>query len=193
MNRRLALLLPLLLAAPALAAGDPHAAPASVFAGTIIQSASAVIVFLLLLFLLRKYAWGPILAGLQDRENRIKKDLEHAEQAARQASQTLREYQAQLAKAREDVSRMLNQARIDAENTAHRIEDETQQQIAQARRRAEAEIQYAKEQAVQQIFTQTAGLAADIAGKILSREVKAEDHRQLVEQSLSSVRAQDLN
>ncbi|NJL32254.1 MAG: ATP synthase F0 subunit B [Phycisphaerales bacterium] len=75
-------MLTILLASPVLAAseGEP-----SLFAGTIAQSIAAVAVFMVLFAVLYRAAWGPILKGLQEREEHIKADLLKAETAARQA------------------------------------------------------------------------------------------------------------
>ncbi len=172
-----------LAASPALA----EDAAANPFAGTIYQSAAAVIVFLLLLLVLKKLAWGPILKGLQDRENRIKADLERAERSAKEAVAKLAEYEAQLAKARTEVVAIIDKGRQDAEAIAHRMADETQEGIVAARKRAEAEIQHAKEQALADVYTQIARLSTQVAGRIVKREIKPEDQHDLVREAVNKL------
>ncbi|MEX0653181.1 MAG: F0F1 ATP synthase subunit B [Phycisphaeraceae bacterium] len=177
-----------LLAAPAaFAAETEEAATATPFAGTIFQSAATLIVFGTLLAILYKYAWGPILTGLQDREKKIRQDLEQAEQANREAHDTLGQYKQQLADARKEAQRMIEQSRTEASRAAAQIKDEAQQEITQMRRRAEQEIGNAKEQAIADLYEQTATLATQVASQILQREINADDQRALVEQSLTKL------
>lgn len=168
-------------------------APASPFAGTIYQSAAAVLVFVILLVLLRKYAWAPILKGLQDRENKIRTDLHNAESAAKKAATTLADYQRQLAEAKQQSAEIMENGRREAEKVAARIQSETQAEIDAMKKRATAEIGFAKEQALADIFSQAATLGSDIAGKILRREINPADQQRLVQESLATLKKEDLN
>ncbi len=184
-------LLTTLLASPLLAAaegGDP-----SLFAGTPYQSIAAVVVFLVLFVLLYKAAWGPILKGLQEREDRIKNDLIKAEAAAQHAEATLKEYQQQLAEAREQAGRILDKARREAEQIAASIQDETRNELDVMKKRAESEIRYAKELAVQDLYKETAALATHVASKILAREINPHDQERLVQETLSAIKPGELN
>ena len=182
MNRMIALLVFAAAASPVLAAEG-----ANPFAGTVYQAVAAAVVFVVVLVVLKRFAWSKILQGLQDRENKIKGDLQHAEQAAHKAADTLKEYQAQLATAQGEARKIIEQSRADAQKLAAQQVDQTQQQITQLRQRAEQEIQTAKEQAVSEIYAEAATLATTVAGKILQREIRPEDHAQAVEQSLAEM------
>jgi len=179
---------------PALAAEAAHgeAAP-SVFAGTIAQSIAAAIVFLILLGLLYKKAWGPILQGLQDREKRIKDDLEQAERSSREADEKLAEYKEQLANAQAESRKLLAEARADAERVAAQLKATAKGDVDQIRQRAQQDISAAKEQAINEIYAQTASLATQVAGRILQREIRPEDQQQLVEESLQQFRSEQRN
>ncbi len=184
-------LLTTLLASPVLAAAkgeDP-----SLFAGTIYQSIAAIVVFMVLFVLLYKAAWGPILKGLQEREEHIKNDLAKAEAAAQQAEATLKEYQQQLAQAREQAGRILDKARRDAEQIAAGIQEETRQELDAMKKRAESDIRYAKELAVQELYKETAALATHVAGKILAREINPQDQERLVQETLAAIKPGELN
>ena len=184
MNQLMPLALTLLLATTAL--GEAEGAP-NVGAGTVLQSVAAIIVFIILFAVLKKFAWGPILKGLQERENKIKGDLERAEEAAQQAANTLKEYQASLAQAHAEAQKVIDRGRNDAERIGAEIKQQTQAEITQMRQRAEQEIRVAKEQALADIYAQTAVLATAVAGKILRREVNAQDQQRLVEESITEL------
>jgi F-type H+-transporting ATPase subunit b len=176
-----------LMPAVALAADDEN----NLFAGTLLQSLAAIIAFVILLVVLRKFAWGPILSGLQDREAKIKGDLEEAEKAANEANATLTEYKAKLADAQEQARAMIDQSRGDAQRVAAEIKDDTQNEINQMKERAQQDIGAAKEQALGEIYQQTAALATDVAGRILQRQINETDQQRLVDESLGQLKRGD--
>ncbi len=160
---------------------------ANPFAGTIYQAVAAAVVFIVVLVVLKKAAWSKILLGLQDRENRIREDLETADRSAKQAQQTLSEYEQKLAAANDEVRQIIDQGRSDAAKLATQIKDDAQTQITQMRRRAETEIDAAKQQAVDEIYAQTAMLATEVAGRILKRQIDPQDQQQLVQETISEL------
>lgn len=175
---------PLVLGTPLLAASEGGANP---FAGSIYQGIAAVLVFLILLAVLYKMAWGPILKGLQDREGKIKEDLESAERASAEARKKAEEYDRKLAEAQTEARSVIEQARGDAEKVAADLKAQTQREIDAMRERAQADIRAAKEQALSEIYAQAAELSTQIAGRILRREINADDQRRLVEESLAEL------
>lgn len=182
------LFLTLLAAAPALAADPAHGGEgASVFAGTIMQSVAALIVFAILFAVLAKFAWGPILKGLQDRENKIREDLEKAEMSAKQAATTLAEYEKRLAEAQEEARKMIERSRADAERLAAQMREQAGNEVNALRQRATTDIEAARRQAVSDLYSHAATLSTQIAGKILQREIRPEDQQALVQQSLSEL------
>ncbi len=160
---------------------------ANVMAGTIAQSIAAVIVFLALFAILYKFAWGPILKGLQDRENKIKGDLESAEQAAAEAKRTLASYNEKLATAQAEARQVVDEARRDAEKVAAGLKQQTESEIQSMRDRARSDIQSAKEEALSDLYARAAELSTQIAGRILKREISLEDQRRLVEDALAEL------
>jgi F-type H+-transporting ATPase subunit b len=157
------------------------------FAGGVAQSIAAILAFLILLAALYRFAWGPILEGLQERENKIRQDLEHAERAAQQADETLQEYKQHLAQAEQEARQIVEQSRTDAERVNQQLKQQTQRELQQMRQRADQEIQAAKEQALNDIYDQTATLATQAASRILQRELNEEDQKRLVDESLQEL------
>jgi F-type H+-transporting ATPase subunit b len=159
----------------------------SPMAGSFWQSLAAIIVFLILLAVLYKYAWGPILQGLQQREEKIRGDLEEAEKANAEAKRTLEEYQQKLTEARNETRQMIEKARDDAEKLHAKLKSDAEQEAATVRKRAADEIRSAKEEALEEIYARTAALATDVAGRILQRQVTDEDTQRLVDESLEEM------
>lgn len=161
--------------------------PATPFAGAIYQSIAALICFTLLVVLLAKFAWGPIISGLQAREKKIKDDLESAEAKAREATETLDQYRAQLAEAQKEAQKVVEEAKKSAEQVAAKVKADAEAEIVRMKDRATAEIESAKDQALSDIYAQTAELSTQIASRILKREINAADQAQLVSDSLAEL------
>ena len=148
-----------------------------------------LIVFLLLLAVLAKFVWPPILKGLQQRDEKLRSDLEGAERANRDAQETLNQYKTQLAEAQREAQRIIEQSRSDAQRVGAELKEQAQNELTQMRQRAEADIETAKQQAIADLYEQTAVLATQVAGQILKREIRPEDHQSLVQESLSGLAA----
>ncbi len=143
------------------------------------------LVFLLLLLVLGKFAWRPIIAGLDKREHYVSDQLDEAERRNREAEAMLQKYQAQLASASDQVKQMLEEARRGAE--AHREQEmaRTQDAVKRERERAVAEIDAAKNRALQEVGNKAADAAITLAGRIVRRELKKEDHAALVSDAMN--------
>ena len=145
------------------------------------------IVFLLLLTGLYFAAWKPIMEGLEKREKTIAGNIQAAEQAKADAQAKSLEYDAKLASASEEATRIVAEARKGAESTAARIEAEAQDEAARIRERAGAEIDAAKRVALGELATKSTDVAMALAQRIVGREVKAADHQKLIQDMLTQM------
>lgn len=147
----------------------------------------SIAVFLLLFFVLSKFAWGPMLEGLHKREHNILSALDDA-QKARAEAQTLREQlQVEMNKASEKVREMLDEARRDAQLATESMIDKARAEIQSERDRLRKEIQTATDQAIQELWKQTAQLATLVSSKVIRRQLSVEDHRHLVDEALTEL------
>lgn len=153
----------------------------------IVTGVVTIVIFALLVAILGKYAWGPILSGLKAREEKIRKDIAEAEAARAKAQATLDEYNRQLATAEQKVREMIAQATRDGENLATQIRARAQQEAEDTKERAIKDIDAARDQALSEIYQQTAELATRVAEKIIRRNLNADDQRDLVNQSLQEL------
>ncbi len=160
---------------------------ADIFAGEIYQAVAALLAFTILVLLLRKYAWGPLLKGLKDREDKIRNDLADAEKAAADARKTLEQYQQQLNKAHEDAKAITEQAKREAEAMNQQLRQQTERELQVMRQRAREDIAAAAEQALASVYEQAAVISSDIAARILQREVNAADHEKMVGAALEEL------
>jgi F-type H+-transporting ATPase subunit b len=147
-----------------------------------------LIIFTILVLILYKTAWKNVLAGLKARETRIRKDIADAEATRKKAEQLLVDYNAKIADAEQRVRDILVQAGTDAEKIGTNVRMKAQQDAEEAKERATKEIEAAKRTALAEIYQQTAELATSVAEKIIKRNLKAEDQRDLVNESLDKLK-----
>jgi F-type H+-transporting ATPase subunit b len=186
-KRALIALAGLAVAAPALAAEAEHGAPPSLFAGDLGNSFWTLLIFVLVLVVLGKYAWGPILNTLQKRESFIREALEKAKRDREQAEERLREYEERLASARAEASAIVDEGRRDAEVVKRRIEEDAKRQADLMIERAKREIQIATDTASKSLFTLSAKLATEVAARVLGRELSAQDHERLIAEGIDGL------
>jgi F-type H+-transporting ATPase subunit b len=144
-------------------------------------------VFLALLLLLTKFAWKPIMAGLEKREEGIARQIAETKAANEEAKRMLVSYERRLAEAADEVRGMLDEARRDADNTRQTIVAEARKAADDEKARAKHEIQLAKDDALAQIAEKAGHLAVEVAGKFLRDRLGAEDQSRLVRESVASL------
>jgi F-type H+-transporting ATPase subunit b len=147
-----------------------------------------LIVFVLLLVILGKFAWGPMMAGLEAREAGLRKTHEDAEAARAESQRNLAEVQARLAKAAEEVRAMLDEARRDAQVVKDQMKADAAGEIQAERERIRREIEMARDQALQEIYQQAVQLAALVSTKAVKRELTPADHSRLLDEALADLR-----
>jgi F-type H+-transporting ATPase subunit b len=147
-----------------------------------------IVVFAVLLFVLRKFAWGPMLEGLQKREQNIRLALEEAQQAREDAQKVRSQLQAEMSQAADKVRQMMDEARRDAQYMADEMVGKARSEIQGERDRLRREIDTARDQALQQLWGHAAQLAAMISSKAVRRELNLDDHRRLVDEAIAELR-----
>lgn len=145
------------------------------------------VVFVLLLAILWKFAWGPIAAGLDRREKAIANNIAAAEEAAEEARRLTSQYEGKLAAASDEVRQLLDEARRDAEHTKQSILDEARDAAGKERDRTLREIESAKQGALKELADTSADLAVSLASRIVKAKLSAEEHSQLVRDAVSQL------
>jgi len=145
-----------------------------------------LIIFLGLLFVLGKFAWKPMIEGLNNREERIARMIREAEEAHEKAQANLRVYEEKLAAVTEEAKQILEEARQDATAAKERILAEAQEEARRAQERALAEIEAAKSAAVRELAEKSVDSAVTLAGTIVGRSLQDTDHQKLIEQAISN-------
>jgi F-type H+-transporting ATPase subunit b len=143
------------------------------------------VLFLILLAVLYKFAWGPIATALERREETIHRQIEEARLASDRAAAQLREYEARLAAATEEARQIVGQARKDAEVAKDRIVAEAREAATKERERAVADITVAKNQALDAIAKKSVETAVSLASRIIRREVKPQEHEAIIGEAIN--------
>jgi F-type H+-transporting ATPase subunit b len=146
-----------------------------------------IVTFVLLLIVLRRFAWKPLMEALRSREEFIRTSLERAEYAKQEAERMLDEHRKQLARAEEESRRILNDGRALGEKLKSEIVDQANQQSRRMLDQARQEIERDKESALAQLRTEVANLAIKAAEKILGETLDEAKHRKLVDAQLKDL------
>jgi len=170
--------------------GEDEGAP-DIFAGGWYNVILTLAVFIVLLAVLGKWAWGPILSGLQKREEHIRQSIEEAEKARADGEKALAEYKEKLAEAQEEAQTIIDKGRTEALRLAEDFKQKAQAEGQNLRNQAQRDITSAKDQALKQIYDQTVNLAVEMAGRIISKELTPADHRDLLQESLGKLQGDD--
>jgi F-type H+-transporting ATPase subunit b len=185
-----ALAIGLVMAAPLRAsesapAGEVDMNPFSLSAWKTDLALWTVVVFVCLLLILTKYAWGPLAAALDKRERSIADQIADAEAANLKAKEILADYQRKLAAAQEQVRAILDQGRRDAEKVGHDMLDKAKEDAAAEHARALKQIEAATAAAIEELADRSATLAVELAGKIVHASLNAGDHARLIHDAVA--------
>ena len=177
------------LAGNALAAEGAEAAekPRGLLDPDIGAAAVSVVVFFLLLVILGKFAWKPILAGLKSREQTIRDAVEAAAKAKIDAERAAKDLEARISEVQRQAAQQLAQAKADAQKLADSIKAQAETESIALKDRALKDIEAAKGQALAEINTYAADLGLAVARRILQRNVTVDDQTRLVEESLAEI------
>jgi F-type H+-transporting ATPase subunit b len=146
------------------------------------------VVFGLLIVVLGKYAWGPVMAGLDKREANLRKAHDDADTARLEAQKALDDVKARLAKANDEVRAMLDEARREAQTVKDRFKADAATEIQAERDRIRREIDMARDQALQEIYQQAVQLAALVSTKAIKRQLTPADHQGLLDDALADLK-----
>lgn len=163
--------------------GPGHGSPNPLEVGPDLAMVTAV-VFVLLLLVLSKFAWKPILEALDRREQHIADNLAAADAKHQDARRLLEQYEQKLASAADDVRALLDEARRDAERAKASILGEAKSAAQAEQQRALREIRNATDAALKALAEKCADQAVELAGKIVGQRLTPSDHARLIREAI---------
>ena len=168
-------------------------------AGTLVLGANAlikvtpglmiwtIVCFLIALFVLKRYAFGPIQKAIDERRDRIRQSIDEADRAREEARNLLEEHRKLLGKAKSDAEEILAEARKQSEAQRERVREETeadrQRRLEDTKKQIEAETQRSLDQIRAEVAELTLVATAKVTGKVLDRD----DHRKLIEDAIGEL------
>ncbi len=141
-------------------------------------------VFLGLLAVLGKFAWGPLVQALHRREEHLEHCLLQSEKARNDAELLLAEHRKLMAETDDKVRELLYQAQRDAQTRSADLLRTAQADADAARDRAQRDIATARDQALSEIWARTADVAVTVAGRVLSKNLGDDDRRRLLDEAI---------
>ena len=140
-----------------------------------------ILTFLVLVFLLRRFAWGPLLEALERRQQTIAAAVEDARRTREELERVQRESAQVLTDARREAESILTRARADAERFREDLRTKAAAEAANITRNAERQIQQETARAIGQLRQEAIDLSVAIASKLLRRTVTREDNERLIQ------------
>ena len=146
-----------------------------------------IVTFLLLVFVLAKFAWKPLLKMLQDREDMVRSSLEDAEKAKSELERLNEESETIMAKARSEAQSILADGKAAAEKVKDDIIAKSKEQANKIREDAGNQIQVEKDKAISEIKKEVVNLTLSVAEKLIQKNLSDADNKSLIEESLKKV------
>ncbi|AQP53319.1 ATP synthase F0 subunit B [Vagococcus penaei] len=146
-----------------------------------------IVSFIILLLALKKFAWGPVVNMMQERQDKIANDIDNAEKSRNEASSLLQQREDDLRKARTEAQGIIAQAKETAENSAHAILIDAEKHAKQMKKQAEEDIKNERNRMLEDAKHEIADLSIEIASKILKKELSPETHQDLIKSSIEKL------
>ncbi len=146
-----------------------------------------IITFVILVLIMWKAAWRPIVDALDARAEKIRFDIDNAERTRQEAEKMLAQHKAMMDNARNEASQVIAKGREEAEKMKAEIVEKATTESRTIADRAKKEIDLAKDKALLDIKTEVVLLSTEIASKIINKNIKPEDQKALVEEALNKI------
>ncbi len=163
------------------AEAEAEGAGPSLFTGTFADSLWTVVAFVVLLVVLGRFAWKPLLNALGARENFITQQLKTAEESRQRAERMLEDYKQQ-------GMGILRQATEEAQRHQQEVAEKTRQEALAIRRRAQEEIESSRAAAVEELWKQTAEIIERVGSEVLERTLTEQDDQRLINEAVTKIR-----
>jgi F-type H+-transporting ATPase subunit b len=146
-----------------------------------------ILTFLVLVALLAKFAWRPLLQALDSRQQAIRKSLDDADRAKQELERLHQESAKIVAQARVEAESIISRSRADAERLREEMKQAARTEAGTIVRNAERQIQLETEHARQQIRREAVDLSVMIASKLIRRNISKEDNERLIDEALKQL------
>ena len=146
---------------------------------------ATVLIFLILMILLKKFAWGPLMGIMQEREELVAKDIDAAEKARKETAAILEEQKALLKEARTEAQAIIEGAKKQGEATREEIVGAARAEADRLKESAARDIEAEKEKAIAAVREEVVSLSVLAASKVLGKEISEADNSELIKQTIA--------
>lgn len=147
-----------------------------------------LIVFAVLLWVVKHYAWGPVTKMMEKRRQQVTDDLDHAANDRKRAELLANQRAAALQNSKQEATQIVSDARGNAEKTKQSIVAAANDQAAAIKKQAQADAEQAKADALNAAQAKVADLSVTIAGKVIAKNLSADDQKDLVDQFIKGLK-----
>ncbi|HDL18889.1 MAG TPA: ATP synthase F0 subunit B [Bacteroidetes bacterium] len=147
-----------------------------------------VVTFLLLLFILQKLAWKPIISAVENREKRIQESLDRAEKMQQEAEEKLTSYQKMLEDAKKETQEILSKGRKTAEVVREEILSKSNEEARRLLEKAKKDISLEREKALADIRNLAVDLSLSAASRLVERSLTEDDQKKIVANYLKEIK-----
>lgn len=154
------------------------------------SSVYAIVAFLILMLLLKKYALGPLLGIMEQRRELVQNQLQTADENRRQAEELLQQQKAAIQEARKEAYEIMEQARASSLRQSDELIQKAKEEAARIKEDALREIESEKNKAVASLKSQVGAMSVMIASKIIEKQIDEQSQQELVNQYLQQVGGQ---
>ena len=175
----------------AMAAEGPEVAQPSIFSGSLADSIWTVVAFIILVVVLGKFAWRPLLEALKAREERIRQEIMTAENARRQAEKTLAEYNGRMEQLEQQGRQITEKAAREAQKQAREIAEKARQESLAIKQKAQSDIEAAHATAKEQLWHEAGDMVLALSSKVLERTVAHEDNQKLIREAIDKLKTEN--
>lgn len=146
-----------------------------------------LVVFAILMLLVKHYAWGPVSNMMEKRRQKVIEDLDSAASNRKKAETLANEREAALKNSRQEATKILSDAKANAQKTSDEIVANANSNVASIREKAEADAKQAKTDALNDARGEVADISVAIAEKVIAKNLSAEDQKDLVDQFIKGL------
>ena len=147
-----------------------------------------IITFVVLLLILWKAAWKPLVEALDARAEKVRGDIENADRSRQDAEKLLAQHKQMMDNARNEAAKFIADSKAEAEKMKNEIVEKASADAKDVSERARKEINLAKDKALTEIKAEIVTLSTEIAAKIINKNLNPNDQKSLVEETLNKVR-----
>ncbi|KAA1267588.1 F0F1 ATP synthase subunit B [Leptospira interrogans] len=146
-----------------------------------------LVTFLVVVLVLKKFAWDVILKALDERAETVQNDIKKASELRLEAEALLKDYEARLNSAKDAANAIVAEAKSDALKLKNKLLEETNGEVKAQKDQAVKEIELAKAKALGQLQAQIVEMTITVAAKVLEKQLKSEDYKAFIETELDKL------